>query len=101
MQVPLNVEYFTWRTIMKSNYLLCIALLASPLLAWADTPIDQTRPLNADGRVSIENLKGSVQVRTWDRNEVHIGGRLGDRSEERRVGKEGVSTCRSRWMPEK
>src|SRR3546814_20781328 len=23
----------------------------------------------------------------------------GDRSEERRVGKEGVSTCRSRWSP--
>src|SRR3546814_13944739 len=23
-----------------------------------------------------------------------------DRSEERRVGKEGVSTCRSRWSPE-
>src|SRR3546814_12875911 len=25
--------------------------------------------------------------------------RLHDRSEERRVGKEGVSTCRSRWSP--
>src|SRR3546814_16381264 len=25
--------------------------------------------------------------------------RLGSRSEERRVGKEGVSTCRSRWSP--
>src|SRR3546814_20099374 len=63
---------------MKSNHLLCIALLAPPLLAWAGTPIDQTRPLDADGRVSIENIKGSVQVRTWDRNEVHIGGSLGD-----------------------
>src|SRR3546814_14575802 len=26
-------------------------------------------------------------------------GRAGDRSEERRVGKECVSTCRSRWSP--
>src|SRR3546814_20533622 len=25
--------------------------------------------------------------------------RAGDRSEERRVGKEGVSTCKSRWLP--
>src|SRR3546814_12678661 len=25
---------------------------------------------------------------------------FGDRSEERRVGKEGVSTCRSRWSPD-
>src|SRR3546814_18009621 len=39
---------------------------------------------------------------------VHVGDRLRvrpgekvpvDRSEERRVGKEGVSTCRSRWSP--
>src|SRR3546814_5539856 len=28
-----------------------------------------------------------------------VGCRLGMRSEERRVGKEGVSTCRSRWSP--
>src|SRR3546814_9914065 len=27
------------------------------------------------------------------------GGAAGVRSEERRVGKEGVSTCRSRWSP--
>ena len=26
-------------------------------------------------------------------------GRLGERSEERRVGKECVTTCRSRWSP--
>src|SRR3546814_13962547 len=26
-------------------------------------------------------------------------GQMGSRSEERRVGKEGVSTCRSRWSP--
>src|SRR3546814_17017155 len=30
--------------------------------------------------------------------ELHIG-RIGPRSEERRVGKECVSTCRSRWSP--
>src|SRR3546814_14183774 len=28
-----------------------------------------------------------------------LSARLGDRSEERRVGKECVSTCRSRWAP--
>ena len=63
---------------MKSNHLLCIMLLAAPLWVLASTPIDQTQALNADGRVSIENLKGSVQVRTWERAEVHIGGSLGD-----------------------
>src|SRR3546814_13453454 len=30
---------------------------------------------------------------------IRIGGRLSVRSEERRVGQECVSTCRSRWSP--
>jgi len=63
---------------MKSKHLLCVALLACPLWASAGTPIEQTRPLSADGRVRIENVKGSVQVRTWDRAQVHVGGALGD-----------------------
>src|SRR3546814_19920193 len=29
----------------------------------------------------------------------HVAYQLGWRSDERRVGKEGVSTCRSRWWP--
>ncbi len=56
-------------------------LLASSLLlcdAQAATPIDQTRPLDAAGRIDIENLKGRIQVRAWERNEVKIAGTLGD-----------------------
>ncbi len=45
--------------------------------ALAATPIDQTRPLDARGRVEIDNLKGRIQVRAWDRNEVHVTGSLG------------------------
>jgi hypothetical protein len=54
---------------------LC-ACVASPLL-FAATPIDQTRPLDARGKVEIDNLKGRIEVRAWDRNEVHISGSLG------------------------
>ena len=54
-----------------------LLLATAPALA-AGTPIDQTRPLAADGRVSIENLKGEVRVRTWDRPEVRITGTLGE-----------------------
>lgn len=61
---------------MKS--LFCLAALALSAPALAQTPIDQTRPLAADGRVSIENLKGRVQVRTWDRAEVRVTGSLGE-----------------------
>lgn len=31
---------------------------------------EQTYPLNANGRVSISNVNGSIAVETWDRNEV-------------------------------
>ncbi|HSR65900.1 MAG TPA: DUF4097 family beta strand repeat-containing protein, partial [Xanthomonadaceae bacterium] len=55
---------------------LCAAL-ASPAL-FAATPIDQTRPLDPRGRVEIDNLKGRIQVRAWNRNEVKLSGSLGD-----------------------
>jgi DUF4097 and DUF4098 domain-containing protein YvlB len=55
---------------------LLAALVAAPT-AWAATPINQSRPLDARGHVQIENVKGSIQVRTWDKNEVRITGSLG------------------------
>src|SRR3546814_3963682 len=39
------------------------------------------------------------QHRRYRRGYGHLGMRLSPRSEERRVGKECVSTCRSRWSP--
>jgi hypothetical protein len=63
--------------------LLCLAsLLASAMPAFAATPINETRPLAADGRVSIDNVKGRIVVRGWDRPEVRITGSLGDGVEE-------------------
>lgn len=58
--------------------LFFIPLLALSAVAVAATPINQTRPLNAQGRIDIENIKGRIQVRAWDRNEVKISGTLGD-----------------------
>jgi hypothetical protein len=43
--------------------------------------IDETRALSASGRVYINNVAGLVQVSTWERNEVHVGGRLGSSAE--------------------
>src|SRR3546814_4546148 len=37
--------------------------------------------------------------RGLDRPETGLAGDVEERSEERRVGKEWVSTCRSRWSP--
>lgn len=64
-------------------------LLALPALA--ATPIDQTRPLAADGSLRIENIKGQVVVRTWDRPEVHVTGSLGEGVEKLEIGPGGDS----------
>lgn len=58
--------------------LLLVALAAWTQAASAATPINQTRPLDSQGRIEVENLKGRIQVRAWDRPEVRIAGSLGD-----------------------
>ncbi len=58
--------------------LLFVALLAFSASAGAATPINETRALDARGRIDIENIKGRIQVRGWDRPEVKIAGSLGE-----------------------
>jgi DUF4097 and DUF4098 domain-containing protein YvlB len=62
---------------MKHRVLFVLSLiLAAPAIA--DTPIDETRAVNADARIEISNVKGSVTVSGWDRAEVRISGTLGE-----------------------
>lgn len=56
--------------------ILALACLAA-LPVSAGTPIDQARPLDPRGRVEIDNLKGRIEVRAWDRPEVKVTGTLG------------------------
>lgn len=59
--------------------LACLGLLAA-LSSGARTQTNeqlteefhQSYPLSADGRVSLENINGSVRVSAWDRNEVKV-----------------------------
>ena len=61
---------------LRAACLAALAVATAPALA--ATPIDQARPLDPNGQVEIENLKGRIQVRAWDRNEVRVTGSLGD-----------------------
>ncbi|MBP6596884.1 MAG: DUF4097 family beta strand repeat protein [Arenimonas sp.] len=65
--------------------LLGLAVLMATPLALAATPVDETRALAPAGQVSIDNVKGSIVVRAWDRPEVKITGSLGDGVEALRV----------------
>ena len=57
---------------------LLVSLWLLSATGMAATPIDQTRSLDPTGRIDIENLKGRIQVRAWDRAEVKISGTLGE-----------------------
>lgn len=57
---------------------LSLPLLLLAAAAFAQTPIDETRPLDARGRIDIDNMKGRIEVRAWDRDEVKISGTLGE-----------------------
>ncbi len=58
---------------------LCLAL-ASPALA--GQTIDESRKVNRDAVISIDNLAGSITVTGWNRGEVKIVGTLDDKAEE-------------------
>jgi hypothetical protein len=55
----------------------CIALL-SATAARAGEQVDKTLAADADGVVSIDNLRGTIEVSGWDRNEVRVEGELDD-----------------------
>ncbi|MDP9140618.1 MAG: DUF4097 domain-containing protein [Pseudomonadota bacterium] len=65
---------------LKLSNLVGCAALASGLAtsAWASTPINESRPLDADGQLSVNNLAGTIEVVAWDRKEVAISGDLGE-----------------------
>src|SRR3546814_13743677 len=65
----------------------------NPFRDWFDSLDPQAAAKVTTGLLRLE--LGNVSNVKW------IGGGLGEyrRSEERRVGKECVSTCRSRWSP--
>ncbi|AXK71692.1 hypothetical protein DWG18_04890 [Lysobacter sp. TY2-98] len=74
-----------------STLALATALALAVAPAVAGTPINQTRPLDPRGRVEIENVKGSIDVRAWDRPEVKIEGTLGEGVEKLEIEGSGDS----------
>lgn len=62
---------------LATAILLCLALPA----VQAATPFDETRPLNPDAEVALDNVAGRIIVTTWDKAEIHITGRRGEGTE--------------------
>lgn len=56
-------------------------LLITPALALAGQPIEESADMAPDGRVTVVNINGDIDVSTWDRDAVELTGELGDGSE--------------------
>lgn len=64
---------------------LCLGLL-SVALARADysikEPFTKSSPFHANGEISLENINGNVEIRTWDKNEILIDGEKSAKTDE-------------------
>ena len=58
--------------------LLAMALATLSSISLAATPINQTRALDADGDIDVENVSGLIKVRVWNQPKVQITGSLGE-----------------------
>ncbi len=62
---------------------ILMTLLASvAFAALADKDVDETRSVPNDSFVEIVNVRGEINVRGWDRDEVRVQGELDDLAEE-------------------
>ena len=59
---------------------LLFLALACAGVAQAGTPISGNAQANGDARVSIENVRGAINVTGWDRDQVAVTGTLGEGS---------------------
>lgn len=72
---------------------LALTILATSLASTAAAEeINQTLDADENGRVSVSNLAGSVEVIGWDRNKVEVTGEIGDDVEKFIFERDGKQT---------
>src|SRR3546814_20747627 len=95
----LHLEVFMFKSLLPSAA-AAFALLITPVAASAHTKLVSSTPAanSTVSKVTSVNLQFNEKiVASTLKTELVMTGMPGMRSEERRVGKECVSTCRSRW----
>ena len=66
----------------RTQQWVCGLLMMAPIALLAADDIDSTHEIPGDGLVQVENVAGSIEFTVWDRNEVHLQGRVADDVEE-------------------
>jgi DUF4097 and DUF4098 domain-containing protein YvlB len=67
--------------IMTRQVTLVLALASFAAIALAGETVSETRKLDPNGVVEVENIAGSVRVSGWDQAAVEVTGDLGDGTE--------------------
>lgn len=67
---------------MKKSAVVFIVGMCAIATVWAQTEVDEARPLDANGSVSISNIAGSVEVLGWGNDQVEITGTIGENIKE-------------------
>jgi DUF4097 and DUF4098 domain-containing protein YvlB len=67
------------RRVPQAVTVLFLSALAAS--AWAETPINENRPLNPDAKVQVSNCAGTILVKAWDKNSLSLTGTLGEGAE--------------------
>jgi len=69
------------RRIPRTIVIAVVLIAATAGLAAAqERTINETRAVDANARISIENLAGLIDVSGWDRNEVQVTGTLDEKA---------------------
>ena len=63
----------------KVAFIFLAVLLAAPAVA---EEVNQTRDADPNGKVSVSNTSGEIEIVGWNRNQVQVTGTLGDDVEE-------------------
>src|SRR3546814_4744196 len=103
----MSLEFFFFK--QKTAYEMRISDWSSDVCSSDLTPQgapwepDLRRPIEQVGaihKIEVKSRLAKTQARPLTADEMPVAARaIPGRSEERRVGKECVSTCRSRWSP--
>jgi hypothetical protein len=64
---------FTSENLVMGNTPQLVVLTPQSVLQGDETErFEQTYPLSANGRISVDNVNGSIVIESWDRNEVKV-----------------------------
>lgn len=78
----------TRNTILTALTAAVLCLAVGAVLA-AGERVDEKRTVDADARITIEVLAGTLEIVGWDRKEVHVEGTLDPKAEELKIDGKG------------